>query len=215
MSFEEQRSQMINTQLRPRGIRDARVLSAFAKVPRHLFIAAEYQDQAYADRPLPIGYGQTISQPYMVALMTSCLQLQGHERVLEIGTGSGYQAAVLAELALEVYSVERLPDLHRLAAQKLEDLGYRNVTISTGNGTIGWPAHAPFDAIVVAAAAPEIPSPLLEQLADPGRLIVPVGDPNTQYLVTLTKKQGMIREEKLASCVFVPLLGQHGWPETS
>lgn len=212
MSVDEQRARMVDEQLKERGLNDERLLAAFRKVPRHLFVPQELQHDAYADRPLPIGGGQTISQPYMVGLMTNGLRLQGHERVLEIGAGSGYQAAILAELALEVYSVERLPELLTSAADRLEALGYRNVRLAPGNGSLGWPECAPYDAILVTAAAPDIPPPLLEQLADPGRMVLPVGPHDAQTLIEVEKRRGAVRRKAVAGCVFVPLLGQHGWP---
>ncbi|MBI2104610.1 MAG: protein-L-isoaspartate(D-aspartate) O-methyltransferase [Candidatus Omnitrophica bacterium] len=211
MSFEEQREQMVLEQLLARGLTDERLLAAFRKVPRHRFVPPELEAQAYTDHPLPIGAGQTISQPYMVALMTSRLVLQGHERVLEIGAGSGYQAAILAELALEVFSVERIPELLRAAAERLGALGYLNVHFTAGNGSLGWAAHAPYDAIVVTAAAPEIPEPLLAQLADGGTMVLPIGPPEGQMLVEARKRHGTVTQREIASCVFVPLLGRYGW----
>jgi protein-L-isoaspartate(D-aspartate) O-methyltransferase len=160
---------------------------------------------------LPIGSGQTISQPYMIALMISRLKLQGHERVLEIGSGSGYQTAILAELALEVYSVERLPELSSGVKARLDALGCLNTHLATADGSMGWPEHAPYDAILVSAAAPEIPRPLLEQLQDPGRMVVPVGPADSQMLTEVEKRQGSVRQTGIAGCVFVPLLGHCGW----
>ncbi len=211
MTFDAQRTRMVEDQLKGRGITDPRVLAAFRKVPRHQFVPEGLAREAYADRPLPIEGGQTISQPYMVALMTSRLRLQGHERVLEIGTGSGYQTALLAELALEVFSVERLPELLAAANTRLEGLGCLNVHLTPGNGSLGWPEHAPYDAIIVAAASPDIPPPLLEQLAEGGRMILPVGGPSAQTLVEAEKRAGAVRRVEIAGCVFVPLVGQHGW----
>ncbi|MBI3996502.1 MAG: protein-L-isoaspartate(D-aspartate) O-methyltransferase [Candidatus Omnitrophica bacterium] len=212
MSFEEQRDRMVEEQLKARGLRDVRVLAAFRKVPRHLFVPSEFHHEAYADHPLPIGAGQTISQPYMVALMTSRLRLQGHERVLEIGTGSGYQTAILAELALDVISIERIPELLATVKQRLADLGYLNVQLLAGNGSLGSPNHAPFDAIIVTAAAPDVPEPLLEQLAEGGRMVLPIGSHEAQTLVEVTKRQGAITRTPITGCVFVPLLGDYGWP---
>jgi protein-L-isoaspartate(D-aspartate) O-methyltransferase len=211
MNLEALRARMVEEQLKGRGITDARVLAAFLKVPRHQFVPPELEREAYADRPLPIGGGQTISQPYMVALMTSRLRLQGHERVLEIGTGSGYQTAILAELALEVFSVERLPELLAAAKTRLDALGCLNVHVTPGNGSLGWPEQAPYDAIIVTAAAPDIPPPLLEQLAEGGRIVLPVGGPASQTLVEAEKRRGAVRRLEIAGCVFVPLVGQHGW----
>lgn len=212
MAFEEPRRRMVREQLELRGITDPRLLEAFHRVPRHLFVPPEQQAQAYEDHPVPIGAGQTISQPYMVALMVQLLKLQGHERVLEIGTGSGYQLAILAELSLEAYSVERLPELASGALRRLERLGCLNVHISPGNGSLGWPEHAPYDGIVVAAGSPRIPPPLIEQLADGGRLVIPVGSPQTQTLMLAEKRAGRVRVTALTQCVFVPLVGEHGWP---
>ena len=215
MTFERQRELMIQEQLKTRGITDERLLAAFRKIPRHLFVPQELQPQAYTDHPLPIGSGQTISQPYIVALMTSRLRLQGHERVLEIGSGSGYQTAILAELALEVFSVERLPELLSGVAERMTALGYLNVHLTTGNGSLGWPEHAPYDAIVVTAAAPDVPESLLSQLADRGRLVLPIGPQEAQMLVEVEKRHGIIHRKELTSCVFVPLVGRHGWPSSS
>jgi protein-L-isoaspartate(D-aspartate) O-methyltransferase len=181
------------------------------RVPRHRFVDAALRSRAYGDHALPIGVGQTISQPYMVALMTEALALSGGEKVLEIGTGSGYQAAVLAEFTPRLFSIERSPELARAAAVRLADLGYSNVILKTGDGTLGWPEHAPYDGIVVTAGAPEIPTPLLEQLTDGGRLVVPVGDRETQRLELLVRKGGRVLRRTLVDCAFVPLLGAAGW----
>lgn len=206
MNFEALRSQMVERQLRSRGLTDPKLLAAFRKVPRHVFIPEERQAQAYADHPLPIGGGQTISQPYMAALMTAQLNLQGHERVLEIGTGSGYQTAILAEMALEVYSVERLPDLLIAAEQRLTTLGYLNVHLTTGDGSLGWLDHAPYDAVIVTAAAAELPHALTDQLADQGRMVIPIGSAGEQMLHRITKQGTTLHREAIASCVFVPLI---------
>lgn len=213
MTPEEQREQMVREQLQGRGLTDPRLLRVFRKMPRHLFVPPECQQAAYTDHPLPIGAKQTISQPYMTALMTNCLRLQGHERVLEIGTGSGYQTAILAELALEVYSIERLQELLSKAVVRMEALGYTNVHLSVANGSPGWPEHAPYDAILVTAAAPEIPEPLLTQLADGGRLVLPIGPPQAQMLIEVEKRHGTLHRREVTSCVFVPLVGKHGWPD--
>jgi protein-L-isoaspartate(D-aspartate) O-methyltransferase len=209
--FEPLRARMVEEQLRSRGIADERVLAAFARVPRHAFVPAEFARDAYADHPIPIGGGQTISQPYIVALMVSSLALHGHERVLEVGTGSGYQAAILSHLALEVYSVERLPDLLALAAQRLAALGSANVHLSAGNGSLGWPEFAPYEGIVVSAGAPDVPPPLVAQLAEGGRLVLPVGPQDSQTLTCLRRQGGSLIRRELAGCMFVPLLGRHGW----
>jgi protein-L-isoaspartate(D-aspartate) O-methyltransferase len=211
MTFEEQRRQMVKEQLQMRRIMDERVLAVFLKVPRHLFVPQELQQEAYADHPIPIGSGQTISQPYMVALMTQLLRLQGHERVLEIGTGSGYQLAILAELALEAYSVERLPGLADQASRRLEQLGYLNVHITAGNGSLGWPEHAPYEGMIVAAGAPYVPQSLVDQLAERGRLVIPIGPRQAQTLTLVEKQGGVLDVKEITSCVFVPLIGEYGW----
>lgn len=210
--FSEARRQMVATQLRRRGICDERVLEAMSKVPRHRFVPTP-DLTAYDDHPLHIGAGQTISQPYMVALMTELLALQGEEKVLEVGTGSGYQAAVLGELCRQVYSVERIPELAQRARRVLAELGYHNIEVVIGDGTLGLPQHAPYDGIIVTAATPDIPRPWIEQLAEGGRIVAPVGDRSIQTLVICTKEQGQIKERREASCVFVPLIGEHGFPE--
>ena len=213
MTPEELRRRMVEQQLKGRGISDPRVLAAFRKVPRHAFVPPGCAAEAYADHSVAIGGGQTISQPYMVALMTSLLRLQGHERILEVGTGSGYQAAILAELALEVYSVERLPELLSGVAQRLAALGYLNVHLSPGNGSLGWPEHAPYDAIIVTAAAPAIPDPLVQQLADGGRMVLPIGTADRQMLIAAERRGTELRQRDVAGCLFVPLLGRYGRPE--
>ncbi len=205
------RERMVHYQLASRGIRDLRLLAAMAKVPRHLFVAPELRDRAYEDHPLPIGEDQTISQPYMVALMVEALGLKGQERVLEIGTGSGYGAAVLAELCGEVFSVERFESLAAQARRVLEDLGYRNVHIRVGDGSLGWEEGAPYDAVLVSAAAPRIPRPLLEQLKLGGCLVVPMGEEEIQMLVRIWKGVEGLREEYLGECRFVKLVGEYGW----
>jgi len=209
--YETARRRMVETQIRARGVRDERVLAAMLKVPRHKFVEEAYGAQAYADHPLQIGEHQTISQPYMVAVMTEALRLKETDRVLEIGTGSGYQAAVLAELAEKVYSVERLRPLMIKARQTLDRLSYTNVVIKVGDGTSGWPEEAPFEAIIVTAGSPLIPQPLVAQLATGGRLVIPVGDENSQSLKRLTLTEQGPREEDLLGCRFVKLIGQHGW----
>ena len=208
------RHAMVREQILGRGIRDPRLLDALRAVPRHLFVSAASASSAYADMPLPIGEGQTISQPFMVAAMTNALQLSGHERVLEVGTGSGYQAAILSLLAREVHTIENHPALARDAAERLARLGYTNVSVHEGDGTLGWPAAAPYDAILVSAAAPSIPPPLLEQLFDGGRLVIPVGDTAQQELLRVRKPAGPHPPEVLHYCRFVPLVGRHGWPDS-
>jgi len=205
------RQTMIAAQLRARGIRDERVLAAMTKVPRHLFVPAEYQEQAYGDHPLPIGEGQTISQPYIVAYMLEVLALDGSEKVLEIGTGSAYQTALLAKLARQVYSVERIESLASEAAALLIRLGYTNVSVIVGDGSRGLPEYSPFDAIVVSAAVPVIPQPLLEQLREAGKMVVPVGPADAQVLKLVSKQQGRAAVTNLEGCRFVPLIGEQGY----
>jgi protein-L-isoaspartate(D-aspartate) O-methyltransferase len=198
-------------QVQARGIADPRVLEAMRRVPRHRFVDEALQDQAYGDHPLPIGDGQTISQPFIVARMTELLGLAGREKVLEIGTGCGYQAAVLAELAGRVCSVERLPRLAARARQTLESLGYTNVWVRTANGTFGWPDEAPFDRILVAAGGPAVPPPLFEQLAEGGRMVMPVGPADSQKLSVIEKRSGEMRVTEDSGCVFVKLIGKYAW----
>lgn len=207
------RRAMVEDQIRKRGIRSPLLLESLARVPRHLFVPEELLAHAYEDRALSIGEGQTISQPYMVAAMTEYLELEGSERVLEVGTGSGYQAAVLAELAKEVITIENLPSLAEAARERLLALGYRNIQVKIGDGTLGWLEAAPFDAAVVAAAAPAVPTPLIEQLREGGRLIIPVGDSEKQTLLRIRKSANEMGQEKLFACQFVPLRGRHGWPD--
>ena len=202
---------MVEEQIVSRGIKDSRVIAAMKKVPRHLFVEEALQSQAYSDHPLPIGEKQTISQPYMVALMTEALQLKEKEKVLEIGAGSGYQTAVLAELAEKVFSIERIRSLAIKARQLLYELGYFNVEIKIFDGTHGWMEEAPFDAIIVTAGAPDIPQPLLDQLAIDGRLVIPVGDAYAQDLMRVTKTKERIKKEDLGGCRFVKLIGRYGW----
>ncbi len=213
MSYGEARKKMVQEQLVSRGIKDPRVLAAMAKVPRHLFVVEELQGRAYDDIPLPIGEGQTISQPYMVALMVEALGLKGKERVLEIGTGSGYAAAVLAELCEQVFSMEMVEDLAIRARAVLASLGYRNVSVQVGDVTLGWEEHAPYDAVVISAGAPCIPRPLLEQLSPGGCMVFPMGEKDLQTLVRITKERGGLREEYLGECLFVKLLGTYGWED--
>ncbi len=212
--YTKQRKRMVETQLRSRGIRDERVLKAMETIPRHLFVDEALRDQAYFDHPLPIDAGQTISQPYIVALMTAALELRGRERVLEIGTGSGYQTAVLAALADQVFSIERVAPLASRARKILDALDDYNVAIRIGDGTYGWREESPFDAIIVTAGAPRVPRILVEQLAVGGRLVIPVGDRHTQDLIRVIRQSeeaGDIKQEDLGGCRFVSLIGEHGW----
>jgi len=209
--WESARERMVATQIAARGVGDEKVLAAMRRVPRHLFVPAEVRGSAYSDYPLPIGHGQTISQPYIVAMMTSLLQIQPDDRLLEIGSGSGYQAAVLGILAREVISIERIPEVAQLAKKNLADAGITNVTVVIGDGTLGFPGGAPYDGVLITAATPSIPSPLVEQLAEGGRLVAPVGSRDLQELVRLTRKGHDLTRESFGGVVFVPLLGEHGW----
>lgn len=213
MEFERLRNLMVDTQLVSRGIKDERVLAAMRKVPRHLFIDETLIDRAYEDHALPIGEEQTISQPYMVAIMTELLELRGNERVLEIGTGSGYQCAILAELASKVYSIERVNALAIKSKRLLDSLGYKNIEIRVANGTYGWKEESPFDGIIVTAGAPEIPETLIEQLVVGGKLVIPVGDRWSQILIKVTKTPEGAITQSITGCIFVPLLGGLGWKE--
>lgn len=211
--YEIERQRMVEEQLLSRDIRDRRVLQAMRTVPRHLFVPAEYRYLAYSDGPLPIGCGQTISQPYIVALMTQLLRLRGDENVLEVGTGSGYQAAILAHLARQVHTIERFPELAEQAAAVLKSLGLTNVQVHIGDGSLGLPDHAPFQAIIVTAAAPEVPRTLLDQLADGGRLVLPVGGKMSQFLERWRRRGAKFEQEILAPVAFVPLRGRYGWQD--
>jgi len=202
--------EMVERQIRSRGISDQQVLDVLERVPRHEFVPDEYKSQAYADHPLPIGHGQTISQPYIVALMTELLQLESSDRVLEIGTGSGYQAAILAELVEEVYTIEIIEALAAQARERLESLGFDNVRVLHADGYYGWQEHAPFDAIIVTAAPDHIPQPLVQQLADGGKMVIPVGPPGGyQTLWEITKKGDDITKRNVTGVLFVPLTGEH------
>jgi protein-L-isoaspartate(D-aspartate) O-methyltransferase len=211
--FAVQRAEMIEKQLRRRGITDSRVLAAMAAVRREDFVLEEFRSRAYDDAPLPIGEGQTISQPYIVAAMTAVLHLTGNERVLEIGTGCGYQAAILSGMTKIVFTIESRSELASAAATRLERLGYQNVHVHCGDGTLGLPELAPFDAILVAAAAPAVPQPLRSQLAESGRLILPVGDADNQELRVIERHGNSFETRALEGCRFVPLVGYHGWKE--
>jgi protein-L-isoaspartate(D-aspartate) O-methyltransferase len=209
--FAEARRAMVESQIRKRGVSSPRVLEAMLTVPRHEFVPVEFRDEAYADKPLPIGDRQTISQPYMVAAMSEALELTGTERVLEIGAGSGYQAAVLSLLAREVISVENQTSLALSSQERLTDLGYTNVHVHNGDGSAGFPDAVSYDAILVTAAAPEIPKPLADQLREGGRLVIPVGSQESQRLVQAWKEHGELKSRVLFDCKFVPLLGRYGW----
>jgi protein-L-isoaspartate(D-aspartate) O-methyltransferase len=204
---------MVQEQLVARGIKDPRVLQAMRKVPRHLFVESALAGRVYEDAPLPIGSKQTISQPYMVALMTQSLELKGDEKVLEVGTGSGYQTAVLAELARNVFSIERIRSLAIQARSLLHELRYYNVAIHMGDGTLGWSEHAPFDAILVTAGSPGVPQPLVDQLSVGGRLVIPLGDDRSQVLKRIQRTDAALEEEELGECRFVKLWGKYGWAD--
>lgn len=201
---------MVQDHMVRRGIQSQRVLDAFAKVPREAFLPDDLADMAYVDSPVPIGEEQTISQPYIVALMTELLDLTGDEKVLEIGTGSGYQAAIIAELAKEVYSIERHAYLAKKAQQVFSRLGYTQITLKIDDGSLGWEEKAPFDRIIITAASPEIPPPLIEQLKEGGKLVLPLGDGFSQILTLATKKGNRIETSAVCSCIFVPLVGKYG-----
>lgn len=205
--FKAMREKMVETQIKARGVKDPRVLSALLKVERHRFVPEEHLNSAYSDQPLPIGEGQTISQPYIVALMTELLDLKGGEKVLEIGTGSGYQAAILAELSKEVYTIEIIKSLASMSKKRLLELGYQNIQVKAGDGYLGWPEFAPFDAIIVTAAPDHIPKPLIEQLKEGGRMVVPVGT-HTQELKKIVKRSGKIETADVIPVLFVPMTGE-------
>jgi len=204
---------MVAEQLKPRGIKDEQTLRAMSEVPRHLFVEEAMRARAYGDYPLPIAAGQTISQPYIVAKMTELLQLSGHEKVLEIGTGSGYQAAVLSRLCERVYTIERINRLLADARKVFDQLRYYNISAKLDDGTTGWLENAPYDAIITTAGGPEVPPPLVDQLAENGRMIIPVGSQDVQELQLVTKMEGQVTIEKLEKVRFVDLIGKHGWPE--
>ncbi|MDD1661061.1 MAG: protein-L-isoaspartate(D-aspartate) O-methyltransferase [Methanomicrobiales archaeon] len=211
--FTEDRRRMVEQQIRARGIRNERVLAAIEKVPRHIFVPEDARRMAYDDRPLPIGDGQTISQPYIVALMTDLLDPHIGDRILEIGAGSGYQAAILAELASEVITIERIPAVAARARRNLSTAGSRPIEVIVGDGTLGYPQKAPYQGILVTAGTPEVPPPLIGQLADGGRLVAPVGPHGIQELVRIVREGERIRRESHGGVVFVPLIGEHGWRE--
>lgn len=210
-AFERERERMVEEHLVRRGVSDPRVLEVMRRVPRHLFVQEAFRDRAYGDHPLPIGEEQTISQPFIVGLMTGLLELTGKEKVLEIGTGSGYQTAVLAELSRRVCSIERVPSLAERARALLEQLGYTNVWVRVGNGTLGWPDEAPFDRILVTAGGPSVPRPLFDQLGEGGRLVIPVGDAASQTLTIVERVNGEMRTTTAGECSFVKLVGKYAW----
>ncbi len=210
--FLRNRERMVREQIEARGIADERVLSVMRQVPRHLFVDEALQVQAYGDHPVPIGLGQTLSQPYIVALMTSLLVVRPHMRILEIGTGSGYQAAILAAMGAEVFTVERIKQLYLTSRSRLLQMKYFNVRVKLDDGTLGWPEEGPFDRIIVTAGGPEVPRPLLDQLTDPGIMLIPVGRTRRdQRLLRIFKKEGRIHQEDQGSVAFVDLVGSHGW----
>lgn len=211
MDYAIARKRMVEDQLRARGIKDEKVLEIMLNIPRHRFVEPGLEPMAYNDHPLSIGEGQTISQPYIVAYMTECLKIRPEDRILEIGMGCGYQTAILAELAAQVYSIERIPALFFRARKVLKQLGYKNVHLRLGDGTLGWEKYAPYDGIIVAAASPDIPGPYLEQLAEGGRMVLPVGSEALQELILVTKKHGKIHQEPLSGCRFVKLKGKYGY----
>ena len=211
MKFERLRQEMVDKQIEARGITDVRVLAALRHVPRHLFVSEALMDQAYSDFPLPIGEQQTISQPYIVAEMTQALQLAPDDRVLEIGTGSGYQAAILAQIVFRVYTIERIHSLYVKTRKLFDKLGYHNIVMRYSDGTSGWKDQSPFDAIIVTAGAPEIPHTLVSQLAMGGRMVIPVGNQHSQDLIKLVRDRKGIHQTNLGGCRFVKLVGEHGW----
>lgn len=207
--FKMERKKMVEYQIKRRGIKDEKVLQAMLKVPRHLLIPKKNWDLAYADQPVPIGEGQTISQPYIVALMTELLELKGEEKVLEIGTGSGYQAAILAELSKEVYTIEIIESLGKRAEENLKKLGYKNIKVKIGDGFLGWPDYAPFDAIIVTCAVPQVPPPLIEQLKEGGKIVIPLGEElSYQTLTVVEKKKGKLIYKDITGVIFVPMTGE-------
>lgn len=210
-TYDRRREEMVATQLETRGITDPDVLAAMRKVPRHLFVGEALWDQAYGDFPLPIGEGQTISQPYIVAEMTQALELTAEDRVLELGTGSGYQAAILAQIAYRVYTIERIHSLYAKARRLFDDMRYHNIVCRYSDGTLGWEAEGPYDAIIVTAGAPKIPAVIVNQLAVGGRMILPVGDQHSQELVKIYRDEDGIHQARLGGCRFVKLVGEHGW----
>ena len=208
-----ERERMVKEQIIARGVKDERVIDAMMKVPRHLFVDKTYYHQSYNDYPLPIGNGQTISQPYMVAVMTELLELKGNESVLEIGTGSGYQTAILALLCARVFTIERISELSFRARKILNELGFNNINFLIGDGSVGWPDFAPYDGIIVTAGAPDVPRELIDQLSEKGRMVIPIGGEYMQTLNVIKKHKGSILRKELFECTFVPLVGKEGWEE--
>jgi len=213
MDYEVLRKRMVEEQLSRRGIKDQRVLDAFRKVERHKFVPKDFENTAYSDFPITIGEGQTISQPYIVALMTECLRLTGREKVLEIGTGSGYQTAILAELARDVYSIERFRSLSSKAKTTLHELGYKNIILKVRDGTLGWKEKSPFDRIIITAASPRVPLPLAEQLKPNAKLILPLGEKFSQVLTIFENIDNKLDSRQICSCVFVPLIGKYAYQQ--
>jgi len=211
MDFSKAREEMINYQIKRRGIKDEKVIQAMKIIPREKFVLPENEKEAYLDSPLPIGLGQTISQPYMVALMTECLSLKGNEKVLEIGTGSGYQAAILSKIVKEVFTIERFEALASRAEKIFQTLGINNIKVIVGDGTAGLREYSPYDGIIVTAGAPEIPKVLIEELVEGGRIVIPVGNSFLQDLLRGIKVKGKLRIQNYGGCVFVPLVGKYGW----
>ena len=213
MKYSGQRRKMVEDQLIQRGVKDVRILEAMNRIPRHLFVHESLQHRAYGDHPLPIGENQTISHPHTVAAMTEALNLKGREKVLEIGTGSGYQTALLGELCAQVFTIERIRSIALKAQEVLGRLGYMKIVFKVFDGTYGWPDQAPFDAILIAAASPDVPKNLLVQLADNGRLVMPVGGAQNQRLRLVVKEGGRVTESEIGECKFVPLVGKYGWAD--
>jgi protein-L-isoaspartate(D-aspartate) O-methyltransferase len=211
MDFERIRELMVEEQLISRGVEDGRVTEAMRRIPRHLFVEEALWERAYEDHPLPIGEGQTISQPFMVGTMTQALALKGNERILEIGTGSGYQTAILAELSDQVFTIERFENLSKGAQENLRQLGYNNIVFRVGDGCLGWREFSPYDGILVTAGAPDVPKSLFDQMKDGGRMIVPIGGSKSQDLVLVRKIGNSMKHETICGCVFVPLIGRGAW----
>ncbi len=209
--YGPERLKMVEKQLKARGIRDHRMLEAFLEVPRHRFVPAKWIERAYDDRPIPIGHDQTVSQPYMIAAMVQAARVSPGNRVLEIGTGSGYQAALLSAMKAQVFTVERIPELARQALSRFDELGYRDLHVRVADGTVGWEEYAPFESIIVGAASPRIPEPLLRQLNESGRLVIPVGRDYSQVLHIVSRRGDGYRTNRAERCIFVPLIGKFGW----